>query len=65
LVAAFKHHASRGYIDNILELKSKSHYDYIQEHCFLGQVVGQKVFHFQDVDKWHGKWNKLHYANAT
>jgi hypothetical protein len=29
LVVVFKHHASRGYIDNILELKSKSHYDYI------------------------------------
>jgi hypothetical protein len=29
LVVVFKHHASRGYIDNILELKSKSRYDYI------------------------------------
>jgi len=35
LIASFKHHPSGGYIDNILELKSKS---------FLGQVFGQKVF---------------------
>jgi hypothetical protein len=29
LVAFFKHHSGRGYIDNILDLKSKSHYDYV------------------------------------
>ncbi len=44
LVVAFKHHAGHDYIDNILELKSKSPYDYIQECCFPGQIIGQKVF---------------------
>jgi hypothetical protein len=29
LIVFFKHHLGRGYIDNILELKSKSHYDYV------------------------------------
>jgi hypothetical protein len=40
-VASFKHHLGGGHIDNIFELKSKSHYDYIQECCFLRQVLGQ------------------------
>ncbi len=39
LVASFKCHLGGGYIDNILELKSKSCYDYIQECGFLGQVL--------------------------
>jgi hypothetical protein len=39
LVASFKHHSRRGYIDSILELRSKSYYDYIQEYYFLRQVV--------------------------
>ncbi len=30
LVASFKHHSRGGYIDSVLELKSKNHYDYIQ-----------------------------------
>ncbi len=47
LVASLKHHSRGGYIDNILELKSKSQYDYIQECCFPGQVHGQKVFIFK------------------
>jgi len=35
-IASFKHHFfNRGYIDNILLLKSKSHYDYIKDDCFL------------------------------
>jgi hypothetical protein len=29
LVFFFKHHLGRGYIDSILDLKSKSHYDYV------------------------------------
>jgi hypothetical protein len=33
--------------DNILKLKSKSWYDYIQECCFQGQVPGQKLFIFK------------------
>ncbi len=32
------------YIDNNLELKSKNHYDYLQECYLLKQVIGQKVF---------------------
>jgi hypothetical protein len=36
-----------GYVDNILELKSKSHYDYIQKCYLLRQVLGQKVFAFK------------------
>ncbi len=47
LIPFFKHHENGGYIDSILELKSKSQYDYIQECCFLGQVIGQKVFIFK------------------
>lgn len=30
LVASFKHHPKGGYINNILEIKFKSHYDNIQ-----------------------------------
>ncbi len=45
--ASFKHHLGGGYIDSILELKSKSQYDYIQECYFLGQVLGQKLFIFK------------------
>ncbi len=47
LIASFKHHyANRGYIDNILLLKPKSCYDYIQDGCFLEQMLNQKVFFF-------------------
>ncbi len=24
-----------------------------------------KGFHFQGVNKWHGKWSKVHHVNAT
>jgi hypothetical protein len=65
LVAAFKHHAGCGYIDKILELKSKSHYDYIQECYFPKSNCRTKGFHFEDVDKWCGEWSKLHHTNAT
>jgi hypothetical protein len=34
LVAFFKHRLGCGYSDNILELKSKSRYDYILKCCF-------------------------------
>jgi len=34
-------------MDNIPLLKSKNPYDYIQNNCFLGQMVGQKVFMFK------------------
>jgi hypothetical protein len=34
-------------MDIILLLKSKSPYDYIQDNCFLRQMVGQKVFLFK------------------
>jgi len=47
VVVSFKHHSGGGYIDNILELESKSWYDYIQECYFSGQVHGQKVFMFK------------------
>ncbi len=47
LVVYFKHHSTSGYIDNILQLKSKNRYDYIQECCFPQQVHGQKVFIFK------------------
>jgi hypothetical protein len=39
LVTSFKHHSGHGYIDSILELKSKSCYDYIQECYFPRQVI--------------------------
>ncbi len=48
LIASFKHNAStRSPVDNILFLKSKSPYDYIQDNCFHGQMVGQKMFLFK------------------
>jgi hypothetical protein len=47
LVASFKHRLGGGYIDIIVELKSKSQYDSIQECCFLKQVLGQKVSIFK------------------
>jgi hypothetical protein len=34
-------------MDNILFLKSKSLYDYIQDNSFPRQMVGQKVFLFK------------------
>jgi hypothetical protein len=34
-------------MDNIFFLKLKNPYDYIQDSCFLGQMVGQKVFLFK------------------
>ncbi len=40
LVVSFKHHPGGSYIDNILELKSKSRYDFIQECCFPSQIFG-------------------------
>ncbi len=47
LITSFKHNAStKGPMDNIFFLKSKSPYDYIQNSCFHGQMVGQKVFLF-------------------
>ncbi len=47
LVVSCKHHSRGGYINNILELKSKNRYDYIQKCYFLGQIVRQKVFIFK------------------
>jgi hypothetical protein len=48
LIVAFKHSAStQGPMDNILFLKSKSPYAYIQDSCFLGQMAGQKHFLFK------------------
>ncbi len=47
LIGFFKHCLGNGYIDNIPELKSKNQYDYIQECCSLGQVLGQMVFIFK------------------
>ncbi len=47
LIGFFKHCPGGGYIDNILKLKSKNWYDYIQECCSLGQVLGQMVFIFK------------------
>jgi hypothetical protein len=38
LVASFKYHPRGGYINNILELKFRSHYNYIQECCFSRQL---------------------------
>jgi hypothetical protein len=52
LMASFKHLLiARGFIDNILILKSKSPYDYIQDSCFLGQLSRKKCS-FQDVCGW-------------
>jgi len=48
LVVTFKHNVgTQGPMDNILFLKSKSPYDYIQDSCFLGQMAGQKLFLFK------------------
>lgn len=48
MILTFQHHpGNKGYIDNILLLKSTSTYDYIQYSYFLGQLFGQKVFLFK------------------
>jgi hypothetical protein len=47
LVASFKHRPKGAYINNILEVEFKSHYDNIQECCFSRQCCGQKVFIFK------------------
>ncbi len=48
LITSFKHNANiQGPMDNILILKLKSPYDYIQDSCFLGQMAKQKVFLFK------------------
>jgi hypothetical protein len=47
LFVFFKHYSRGGYIDSILELKSKSYYDYIQKCCFPSQVLKQNVFIFK------------------
>jgi hypothetical protein len=65
LVVFFKHHSRGDYIDIILELKSKSRYDYIQECCFPRQVHGQKGVHFQNVDKSCQEWSQPYHMNAT
>ncbi len=46
-VVSFKHCLGGGYIDSILELQSKSQYDYIQKCYFPRQVLGQKLFIFK------------------
>lgn len=52
LVTSFKHlPANRSYIDDIFLLKSNSHYDYIKDSCFLGQMSSQKVFFLLDVHR--------------
>jgi hypothetical protein len=65
MVATFKHPVGYGYIDSILELKSKSHYDYIHECYFLSQVVGQKVFIFKMSINGVGSGAKSRRVNAT
>jgi hypothetical protein len=56
LVVSFKRHLGGEHIDNILELKSKSRYDYIQE-LFPKTSSSTKGVYFQDVDKWCWEWN--------
>jgi hypothetical protein len=47
-IASFKHHSTnRGYIANIILLKSKSYYYYIHDNCFFEQMLDQKVFFFK------------------
>jgi hypothetical protein len=48
LIASIKHSAgTQGPMDNIFFLKLKNLYDYIQNSCFLKQMVGRKVFLFK------------------
>jgi hypothetical protein len=45
LIASFKHSAgTKGPMENIFFLKSKSPYDYIQDSCFPRQMVRQRCF---------------------
>jgi hypothetical protein len=47
-IASFKHNAgTKSPMDNILFLKLKNPYDYIQDSCFLGQMAGQKMFYLK------------------
>jgi hypothetical protein len=54
MVSMFKPHLDGSYINNILQLKSKSRDNYIQEYCFLGQNFRQKVFLFKMSIDWVG-----------
>jgi hypothetical protein len=48
LIASFNHNVGiRGPMDNILILKLKSPFDYIQDSYFSRQVVGQKLLLFK------------------
>jgi hypothetical protein len=48
LIISLKHHfGDLGFVDCILQLKALFGYDYIQDNCFHGQHVGQKVYLFK------------------
>jgi hypothetical protein len=48
LIVSLKHHPSNSrFIDYILKLKALFGYNYIQDNCFLGQLVGHKVYLFK------------------
>jgi hypothetical protein len=54
LVSMFKPHSGGSYTNNILQLKSKNRYNYIQECCFPSRIFGQKVFLFKMLIDWVG-----------
>jgi hypothetical protein len=59
LISMFKPCSGGGYINNILQLKSKSRYNYIQECCFPGQIFGQIFFLFKMLIDWVGSKTSL------
>jgi len=42
---------------NIFQLRFKSHYDYIKECYFPGQIYGQRVFIFKILINGGKEWN--------
>jgi hypothetical protein len=48
LIASLKHRLDNpNPLDCILGLKAMSGYNYINDNCFLGQLVGQKIYLFK------------------
>jgi len=64
LIASFKHCLGGGYIDNILELKSKVDMITSKIVVSLDKFLDKRCS-FQDVHTWCGEWNESCHMNAT
>lgn len=60
LVASFKHWlGNKQYVFCILVLKANNGYDYIQDSCFLGQTIKEKMFLFMIFVHGNGSGNLM------